>query len=221
MSDYMPVNILEFAKFVHNIRTQAAANCTRWNISMAEINELDPLIAALDATVAVSENPTTRTNAAICKREEARNALKVQLRPFIQGRLKHNLRVTNDDLISMNLSVPDRKLTPAPDPTGRPTLEIQLSAPGIIGVKFFSADQKGRAKPHGMRGIELRWILGDKENPPVNWSSLMNSESATRSPMRFAFEGHDRGKCFFFAARWENTRCVKGPWTEIMSVVIP
>jgi hypothetical protein len=108
MSDYMPVNILEFVKFVHNIRTQAAANCTRWNISMAEINELDPLIAALDATVAVSENPTTRTNAAIRKREEARNALKVQLRPFIQGRLKHNLRVTNDDLISMNLSVPDR-----------------------------------------------------------------------------------------------------------------
>jgi hypothetical protein len=35
------------------------------------------------------------------------------------------------------------------------------------------------------------------------------------------FEGHDRGKTLWYAARWENTRGLKGPWSPIESVIIP
>jgi hypothetical protein len=30
-----------------------------------------------------------------------------------------------------------------------------------------------------------------------------------------------RGKTVYFALRWENTRGEKGPWSEIMSAIIP
>ncbi|MDR1865688.1 MAG: hypothetical protein LBR08_08985 [Bacteroidales bacterium] len=36
-----------------------------------------------------------------------------------------------------------------------------------------------------------------------------------------SFSGHDCGKRIHFAARWENTRGVKGHWCEIESAIIP
>jgi hypothetical protein len=45
-------------------------------------------------------------------------------------------------------------------------------------------------------------------------------EFVTHSPRRLSFEGHDRGKWIYIAARWENTRGVKGPRTEIINAVV-
>ncbi|MDR2362469.1 MAG: hypothetical protein LBD91_07040 [Prevotellaceae bacterium] len=56
---------------------------------------------------------------------------------------------------------------------------------------------------------------------PTDWEELINSSFATRSPMRMTFSGHDRGTRLFLAARWENNRGEKGPWTEIFSAIVP
>ncbi|MDR0699955.1 MAG: hypothetical protein LBG28_12215 [Tannerella sp.] len=221
MSHYLPVNNLKFVNFVHNIRAQVVANHSRWGISMSEITVLDPLISAFDAATRISENPETRTSAAICKRNEARNGLEAQLRPFIQGRLMHNPFVTDDDRISMGLPVHDKILTPSADPVKAPVLEVRMLAPGVLKIIFGGAGEKRHAKPKGHIGIEFRWMLGDKDHPPVDWSELLHYEFVPRSPLKLSFEGNDRGKWIYFAARWENTRGVKGPWTEIFSAVVP
>jgi hypothetical protein len=221
MSDYLPSNILKFMIFVRNIRAQVAINYSRWGISSSEYSVLDPLIAALDAAILISENPVTRTSAAIRKRDEARDALEVELRPFIQGRLMNNRRVTDDDKIALGLHVRDHKPTPSPDPDDTPAIETRAAAPGVIEVIFGGKNEKGHAKPYGYHGIEVRHLVGDKDHPPVNWSELIHSSFATRSPMKFTFEGLERGRWFYFAARWENTRGVKGPWTEIFAIIIP
>jgi hypothetical protein len=218
-TDYLPSNILAYSNLVHNIRTQAGINQSRWDISPAAIAALDPLIADLDAAVKVSENPLTRTSAAICKRNEARIALDMAMRLFIQGRLRHNPRITGEDLRAMGLPVYDRTATLSPDPLDKPLIKVFTPSPGIIEFRFGTKTGKRYAKPKGIRGVEIRWILS--ETPPVDWLELLHSESATHLPLRLSFEGHDRGKWIYFAARWENTRGVKGPWTEILSAVIP
>jgi hypothetical protein len=215
--DYLPSNTLKFQNMVHNIRAQVTVNQARWDISQTLATSLDPLIANFDAAVVVSENPETRTQAAVERRDRTRSALEEVLRPFIQGQLIHNLLVTSDDLVAMGLPVHDRHPSPAPDPDEEPELEATTPSPGVVEIKFHRKD--GRGKPDKTQGIELRWLVS--ETPPVDWAELTHSEFATRSPLRLTFEGHDRGKWIHFAARWENTRGVKGKWTEIFSAVIP
>jgi hypothetical protein len=216
---YLPSNVLEFQNEVHNIRAQAGANRDRWEISQEALNRLDPPIAAFDAAVAVSENPQTRTAAAVRKRDEARETLEQVLRPFIQGHLEHNPLVTGDDLVAMGLPVHDRKPTPPEPPADEPNIGVRPLSAGVLEVDFGGKNERGHAKPHGVHGLEIRWLMAD--TPPVDWSELSHSEFATRSPLKLSFEGHDRGKWIHLAGRWENSRGAKGPWTEIISAIIP
>jgi hypothetical protein len=43
----------------------------------------------------------------------------------------------------------------------------------------------------------------------------------THSPLEYTAPLIYAGRRIFFAARWENTRGEKGPWTEIQSAIIP
>jgi hypothetical protein len=78
---------------------------------------------------------------------------------------------------------------------------------------------KGHGKPKGVLGAEMRWLLA--ETSPKMWSELPNNEFVTRSPLCLAFAGQDRGRWIHLAARWKNRRGKVGPWTEIISAVVP
>ncbi|MDR2138690.1 MAG: hypothetical protein LBP50_03975, partial [Tannerella sp.] len=191
-NDYLPANVLEFQNKVHNIRAQVTLNQTRWDISTAAMTQLDAPIAAFDAAVTVSENPLTRTSAAIRKRDEAREELEKVLRPFIQGHLVYNLNVTDDDLIGMDLPVHDRHPSPPDPPKDEPAFDLQPVSAGVLEGRFGGKNEKGHAKPKSVHGVEFCWLKS--ETPPTDWSELVHSEFATRSPLRLSFEGHDRGK---------------------------
>jgi hypothetical protein len=49
----------------------------------------------------------------------------------------------------------------------------------------------------------------------------VHSSFATHPPFSLPFDLADTGKRLWYAARWENTTGQKGPWSEIMSVIIP
>jgi hypothetical protein len=58
------------------------------------------------------------------------------------------------------------------------------------------------------------------DEKPKDWEELIHSTFSTRSPFRLSFKGTDRGKVLYFALRWDNTRGEKGPWSEILNVII-
>jgi hypothetical protein len=78
---------------------------------------------------------------------------------------------------------------------------------------------EGRAKPPGVHGAEIKW--GFSDTPIVNPDELPHSAFDTHSPFRLEFRGEDRGKTVWFCLRWENTRGEKGPWSEIVSAIVP
>ncbi|MDR1408468.1 MAG: hypothetical protein LBJ23_10575 [Tannerella sp.] len=217
--NYLPSNVLEFQLMTHDIYVQATSNQTAWDISKAAISRLDQPIADFNAAVAVSENPETRTSAAISRRNLTRVKLEAVLRPFIQGQLIHNPNVTVDELKAMNLPTHDRHPTPRPDPEETPVVTVLTPSPGVVEFKFTSLT--GRAKPFGVHGMEAALKVSDSPLQPLDWTELERSEFATHSPLRITFAGAERGKWLFAAFRWQNTRGVKGPWTTITAVIIP
>jgi hypothetical protein len=101
-------------------------------------------------------------------------------------------------------------------------METDLSNPGMVIINFHDAGSHGFAKPEGVHGGEIVYIVraaGDP--PPLDWSELTNSVFDTHTPHTLNFSGKQRGMILYFASRWENTRGEKGPWNAIRWVVIP
>jgi hypothetical protein len=218
-TNYLPSNAFEFLNMMRNIRAQTYKNYSRWDISQAAILKLDAPIAAFDASILVADNPETRTSASIAKRNLMRVNLEGVGRPFIQGHLINNPNVTDDELKAMDLPVHDRHPTPSPDPVEAPELEPAPKTAGVIEVKFRRI--AGHAKPPGVKTIEICMAVSDSPAPPEEWAELHESFLATRSPFRITRSGHERSKWLHLAGRWVNTRGVKGPWSDILSIVIP
>jgi hypothetical protein len=210
--DYIPSHDEDFDTLQNNVYTTASSKASQWLIASQVLSDLTPPRQRWSTAFAAYRNPQTRTPAVTQEKIDARKAYVSHFRVFVQGQLMHNPRVSDADIRSMGLPVHDRMPTPSPDPDVEPGIEVIAHAPGILEFKF---GKKGK----GMHGVEFRWILS--ETAPTDWSELTHSEFATHSPLRLSFEGHDRGKQLYFAARWENTRGVKGPWTEITMAIIP
>jgi hypothetical protein len=57
--------------------------------------------------------------------------------------------------------------------------------------------------------------------PILDADELVHSSFDTHTPFKLKFNGHERGKTVYFALRWENTRGEKGPWSAVISAIIP
>ncbi|MDR2358763.1 MAG: hypothetical protein LBD87_03030 [Prevotellaceae bacterium] len=218
-NDYIPAKEKDFHDWQHHSLEYVQTNKTRFGISDSALESVLTKQADYESKYAVSENPETRTSASILARKEAREGYGRALRQLFKGSIIYNLAVTDEDRRIMGVKIHDTKPTPVPPPTSEPEVTFSIPSPAVIEIHFRDKDESGRAKPHGIHGAETAWgVLDDK---PADWAELPHSSFATHSPLRLTFNGHDRGKKFYFALRWENTRGEKGPWTEILDTVVP
>ena len=167
------------------------------------------------------ENPTTRTQLITTTFNDAKAAFVPVYRQLYTGLLKNNPSVTDEDLAAMGLPIRSTdKPTPTPVPTTIPDADVELPSPGVIIVHFFDKGSKNKAKPAGVHGVEIAWALLE-EHPQGDWDKLTSCVFDTKTPYQFTFSGRDRGKKFYFALRWENTRGERGNWSEIYEAIVP
>jgi hypothetical protein len=120
----------------------------------------------------------------------------------------------------MGPPIHDTKPTPVDDPNSLPIALVKTPFPGVIELHVTDSISGRKAKPAGVHGFKIAWVILD--TPPTDWSQLTHSSFSTQTPFRLSsFSGNERGKIVYFALRWENTRGVKGPWTEITNAIIP
>jgi hypothetical protein len=106
-----------------------------------------------------------------------------------------------------------------PDPKTHPDISIDYSVLAWLIVHFWDQNAESKAKPHGVHGVEFKWVM--QEERPLKAEDMPNSLFFTSSPLTLKFTDEDRGKRIWFCLRWESTTGGKGPWTEIMSAIIP
>jgi hypothetical protein len=161
----------------------------------------------------IAKDPATRTTVTIKAKDEARKKLEEKIRSAVNEYLAYNHLVTDEDKVTLGLHVRDPKPTPSPISDVPPSIEARSGTAGNVDFHIIGP------KPLGQHGAEIVWAVLDTK--PIGWKDLTHSSFCTRSPLRLSFDGEDRGKTLYFAARWENTRGEKGVWSEIMNVIIP
>ena len=169
------------------------------------------------------ENPATRTRPASLMLVNAQKDFMVHYRKLYEA-LKAATYVDDNALVNMGFPARNTKSKEkSPVETMFPLCTVDTSLPTRLIFHFFSRlenEQKTkRGKPKGQQGAELRFVISDV--PIVDYEDLIHSAFDTNSLLPLEFAGHDRGKVVYFALRWENSRGEKGPFSPIMSVVIP
>jgi hypothetical protein len=133
--------------------------------------------------------------------------------------LESNPLVTDDDRRSVGIVIRDTSRTPVKPPKTYPEFIIDTSIIRCLIILFWDLGSKSKAKPRGVHGAEICWVILDR--PPLSVDELVHSNFSTRSPFKLTFDETDRGKTVYFCLRWESTRGEKGPWSEIVMAIIP
>ena len=166
-------------------------------------------------------DPSKRTPLAIRNLEDAEKEVRPLYR-ILREMLTAVPYVSNSDLRAMSL--PERK-----DNSRRPALVARVY-PVIVVLttmlrhlifNFFTLDSENRPrkhKPDGQHGVEVCWVISNV--PVASLDDLLHSSFSTTTDLDLSFQEGDRGKTVYFAARWENSRGEKGPWSPISSAII-
>jgi hypothetical protein len=120
-----------------------------------------------------------------------------------------------------NMAIPPIDTTPTHigRPGSRPTFHIVVKDTRLLGIEFQDEGSGSRARPYGMNGAVISWIISD--TPPASPEAMTHTELATRSPHDLHFREEDRGKRVYIAMQWQNESGVRGDFTEMQSTIIP
>jgi hypothetical protein len=219
-TDYIPRSDRKFLMWVKILFACVAEKAELWNLSpgsWAHINP--PMIEKYEAAYNKAIG-TNRGKVDVVAKNEARDTLRDATRKYVNEFLRYNSAITDDNRLRLGLRIRDGKSTPVHVPVSIPHVIVEHPVTAIVAFRVFDSASKRRAKPDGVHGFEIAWVILDTE--PTTWAQLIHSSFCTnvRKSFRLAFKHSDRGKTLYFAIRWENTRGQKGPWTDIMSTII-
>jgi hypothetical protein len=217
--DFIPKPEAQFHNWQNILMTYFAGYYSTWGVPPVAWTELCSSQADYNTKYAAAENPATRTSVAVLARQEARQTYETRLRSVLKAFVTYNPAVTDEDRRNMGLPIHKTTHTPAPVAATYPDFDVDSSVIRRLTIHFYDQGSKSKAKPEGQHGAEITW--GISETPIVNVADFTHSSFDTRSPFTLEFTGEQRGKTVYFCLRWENTRGEKGPWSEIVSAIVP
>jgi hypothetical protein len=178
-----------------------------------------PKLTAYKTAYLVWVNPMTSTVVALDNLKDAENALF----PFYQqfyGIVRTSPVVTDGDLEAMGF--PRR---PSGDHTHHPVdklfIDLNVKPLGnlVLEVAFEDRDTGSPNIPYYLNGAVLYYLAGDA--PVTSQDKLTQSQLASRSPFELTFPPGQSGQTLSIAGRWQNRLGELGPWSDIVSVIIP
>ncbi|MDR2041222.1 MAG: hypothetical protein LBP98_02750 [Tannerella sp.] len=201
------------------LRTAADANVTQWALDQQWMTNLfDPAADLWDTKYTAYLPPLTRTPLITAEKKAARKAYEPLLSMLIKG-LRVNPRLTEDQRLELGLKDYDTTHTQPPVLHSWPVAVVTPVGPGMLRIDVVDSQTGKKAKPHLVHGCEMRKAI--LPAPPKSAEEILHSEFSTRTPYFLEFDLSLRGQTVYLCFRWEDTQGRKGPWSEILSAIIP
>jgi len=128
--------------------------------------------------------------------------------------------LSEDDLVSLGLKIPDKKPTPAGTPADLAMAEVEVTGRQKFLVKIVYIDN-GADCPANHQFRVYHSILDSKEPAPAHPSELKESFFTRKKHFKMSFDPAESGKICHMAIQIENSEGKKGPWGPIVSTLIP
>jgi hypothetical protein len=213
-SDYVPKKDAEFVEWSRFLLSFVNAHISSYSIPPTAMEPILTLQSSFEDAYSTYENPN-HGKVDVLRKNETRNVFKKALRNFNNSYLIYNPKVSDEDKKEMGLPLHDKTPTPIPTPSTHPIIKVERSQNHDEVILHLRDSKSGRrAKPNGVIGAVVYWLVSD--TPIVDPEELKRSELVTRYTHIQQFPTSERGRNVYFAARWQNAKGEKGPWSDIV-----
>ncbi|MDR1674861.1 MAG: hypothetical protein LBR86_00080 [Tannerella sp.] len=201
------------------LHTLADANIALWGLDPVWMaGTFDPAADHWDSKYAAYLDPQTRTPLITAEKNAARKAYEPDVSLLLKG-LRYNTRLTEDQRLELGLTDYDTSHTPPSVLHSYPVVVVTPIGPGQLRLDWHDSLTGKKSKSHLVHGCEVRKAI--LPVPPKSAEEILPSEFSTRTPYFLEFDLSLRGQTVYFCFRWEDTRGRKGPWSGILSAIIP
>jgi hypothetical protein len=214
--DYVPHGDGEFFDWVKNLAAYASAHYQGWSVP----DPAGTLTAPLQEFTAAYEKFLDPNHGKVDteRKNEAKDKLVHTVRAYCQAWIMHNPNVTDEDRLEMRLPLYDKTRTPSGEPETRPVFRVLVFDIRRLKLEISDYGSIHIGIPRDYDGAVIYWAFLD--TPPVSPEMLTNSTLATHGHFMLEFKEEDRGKTVYIALRWQKGE-KKGPWSEIIGVIVP
>ena len=192
------------------------ANVKILNLDSVKVTEIQSLISKfrteLDKSRAVN-----RTKADVQRKNAVSIELKAAIRKFVSLYLEYNQGMTLELYYLLGFAPVKSARSKPVFLINKPRLEGK-SNEGQIIIRYIDNENGKIGKPKGVKVIMYRWDLLDKD--PEIPEMLSNAETLTSGSLVLNFNENQRGKPFYYSARWVNGLGKPGPWSDIKKIFI-
>jgi hypothetical protein len=214
--DYVPHEEGEFYDWVKNLVAYATAHYQGWSVPCPAGTLAQPLQAFTAAYEQFLDPNHGKVDTE--RKNETKAALVHLVRQYCQAWIMHNPNVTDDDRLEMGLPLYDTTRTPSGEPDTRPMFKVLIHDIRQIKLEISDFESTRIAIPERYDGAVVYW--GFLDRPPVSPEELIKSTLATHAHFMLTFNEEDRGKTVYVAVRWQKGE-LKGPWSEIIGLIVP
>lgn len=215
---YIPAKEAEFIEWSENLIDVSSANAAEWKLPQDKLDEIKTLHGEVKALYELCKTASYTKLDMQAKHEKMERLVKLE-EVFVRNNLQNNDAMTDNGRAALRIPIYDRTPTPHPYPQTVPDIAIETPLPRTVRIRFRALDAARWGKPANAHGLECLWVIAGIA--PAKISDLLHSAFATRSPLELTFDEDMRGKRVYFAVRWEAGAGGKGPWSDIVSAIIP
>jgi hypothetical protein len=215
--DYLPQKEAELVDWIDNFVSQVTANAAAWGIPLAEITGIQGLQTEFKVLHTECAGPN-RTQTLVATKDAKKAELTAAVRGMVNYRFSAPV-ITDAIRVQCGLHPRDHTRTSHGVPQSRPDFDLRDRDFRRLDVDFWDQGSERKAKPLGINGAVISWAVLDA--PPAVQGALAKSVLATHTPYTLEFVEEERGKTAYVALQWQNGKGQKGPFSEILSAIVP
>jgi hypothetical protein len=166
-----------------------------------------------------TEHQDTRTHGKWLTKIEKKKALFAAMRAFANSSVRFNGKMTAEDKLYLGIRPHDKVPTQHPKPNIQPETDAAPVGSRKHGVTAINPETKSKKKPPLVKGVAFASRLRLPDEPRAeaeNMPSIFQAET-TRN---FFWKEADIGKVADYATAYENEGYVRGPWSNVVSVIV-
>ncbi|MDR3312080.1 MAG: hypothetical protein LBS64_02985 [Spirochaetaceae bacterium] len=153
-------------------------------------------------------------------KNEAKDAAKKVIRPFVNRFLREDWEVVTDmDRDAMGVPTRDKIPTAHPEPAVKPEIDAAPSGQGKHTVTAINPQTQNKRKPALVKGVAFAHKVRLPAEPKAR-ADDMPSVFQAPAVKNFQWGEADYGKVADYAAAYENEGGKRGPWSDVASVII-
>ena len=217
----MPTSPTGRFEFQRNAIELCTINLILWKISTVRMTAIEPLRADFELKYGVTNNPSTQSPSATAAREASWAPLSVALVDLYNHDILNNDDIPADGKDALHIHYTSTGGgTSSNAPTTTPIVTLVAEEISILHVVFSDSASIGtHSKPANVAFCEISYKIDAPA--PVEPAECPERGNITRSHEAIVFTPAQRGKTIYAFARWVNRNGKLGPWSGLVTAIVP